>query len=996
MLADGFDNIGEFVGSSFRAITVGQGKVEAVLGTISGLSGLITVTPGVLAELNLDMGNDQIVGQPILPLSFLSLYDEYGNLKTDYDISAKPIRLVIDEGFLNNNEINNPDLLQNGIVDLSHTGISFEGSTGIKKIYASSFEGINSALISVPFSGYDIISILDANDNPITAVYTDLVTEINVVVVNNGNLVPSDNPTVLVSFEDGTGFVSGSFNPSAFGAIDTVSMILPSAESSLDNDILKVELSAQFSVESQHYQTIDTASISVEIQRPVETMLIAGSFTPDTVYPGEDFDISFQIQTHGLVLLGDVAEIKISLISEVFPDDIIFQDKVKPVTVSGGIVTYRNITGNVDSVSGFPPGWYQIQMDYFMLNTNNVLVINEVVDSVLLLEEVELSYAPNSLGPGSVYAAGPASFGYTINLISDYAVPVEINNSNITISGNNFTATSKLKICNFLFKPGANLVETESVFIPEDQIGVELKFSTNFSFSIPGTETVISFEDDFSGETIQVSEPPDAQIIDLVIVSPNALAVNTNQEFQALCYLANLTENTIGPMNLKFSSDGESIFDSTKLIDPIDPYDTVEIYFNITASPNPIAREKFDVVISSPHIIVKPPVNNLALVTIETPASLELIHNLIGGEGGLINQNESFRLIVSLDNVGEAGVTSGSYLLTTGGVDFGLEDSLTGTIDVGQSLTFDFVTPLFDTTVTFNFILTSTPRDLNIDAPAEIGDTSFSFELTVENIDAEVIASASMVGSNLVQPGGDKELYRMILSNTGNSTASTVSITEFSLALRHGDIPLDPVEIFNLSQSYFTLNGTYLGSDLSGGNRLTAEFNNFIIDPQQTCTLLFVAEISSQLSQTFTLVLESDDIYAKFISGPNEGVSVTVSSITGEQLLLSQTFVTKGIGFQESFVIRDNPVNPINAPAEFTYELSEESPVEFRVFTLTGEEVYAQDIPLGNEGSSEGEHMIEWNCDNDKGHQVLNGVYIVFITAINTGEQARLKVAIIR
>jgi len=66
------------------------------------------------------------------------------------------------------------------------------------------------------------------------------------------------------------------------------------------------------------------------------------------------------------------------------------------------------------------------------------------------------------------------------------------------------------------------------------------------------------------------------------------------------------------------------------------------------------------------------------------------------------------------------------------------------------------------------------------------------------------------------------------------------------------------------------------------------------------------------------------------------------------------------------------------------------------VFTLTGEEVYALDIPFGDEGSSEGEHMIEWNGENNEGHQVLNGIYIVFITATNTGEQARLKVAVLK
>ncbi len=995
-IADGSDIIGEFVGSSFRAMYVGQGRVEAVLDSISGLSGLITVTPGQLARMDLEISNEQIVGQPIFAPSFLKLFDEYDNPKTDYDLVASPIRLIIETGYLDNSFINEQELLNNGIIDLSQADVTYEGSSSVTNIYASSQNGINSPTESVAFSGYDIIGILDANDNPITAVYTDLATEINVVVVNNGAIIPSTEPNIDLSFENGTGFVSESFPPSANGKIDTVQLILPSAESTLENDIIKVELNSEFFLASQLYHTKDTASTEVEIQRPAETIIIPGSFTPDTVYPGDPFAISFQIQTNGLVLLGDVADLKIALHSEVHPDEVVFQDKVKPVTISGDVITYRNITGEVNPAAGLTPGWYQIDLHYFMLTNENVLVLNEIIDSVLLLGEVELSYATNSLGPGSVYAAGPASFGYTVNLNGDYSVPVEINNSKITVMGDNFTATADLKIGSHQFKPGANLVETDPIDIPEDQIGVELTFSTNFSFMIPGTGTVITYEDDFNGETIQVSEPPDAQIIDLVIVSPNAPSVNTSQNFQALCYLANLTGNTIGPMNLKFGSDGESIFDSTMLVDPIDPFDTAEIYFDITASSIATDREIFNVVISSPHIIVKPPENNLALVTIESPASLNFTHSLVGVDQGIIDQNQAFSLVVELVNLGESKISDGNYLLTTGGVDFGYDDSLTGTISTGQLLEFNFVSPLFDTNVTFDFFLTTTPTDLNIDAPAEIGDTSFSFDLTVENIEAEIIVSASLVGSNLVQPGGDKELYRMIITNTGTSTASVVGITEFSLALRNGDVTLNPAEIFNLSQSYFTLNGSYLASDLSGGNRLTAVFDNFTIDSQKTCTLLFVTEISPHLSHPFTLVLESDDIFAEYISGPNEGVSVPVSSTTGGQLLLSQTFVTKGIGFQNSFVIRDNPVDP-ELGAEFSYELSEDSPVEFRVFTLTGEEVYTRDISLGEPGSSKGEYDdLFWGCNNNEGYKVLNGVYIVFITAVNTGEQARLKVAVIK
>ena len=99
------------------------------------------------------------------------------------------------------------------------------------------------------------------------------------------------------------------------------------------------------------------------------------------------------------------------------------------------------------------------------------------------------------------------------------------------------------------------------------------------------------------------------------------------------------------------------------------------------------------------------------------------------------------------------------------------------------------------------------------------------------------------------------------------------------------------------------------------------------------------------------------------------------------------------MGLQESFFIQDNPFNPEVSSARFSYELEEPSAVEFRVFTLTGEEVYAQDF---REGSETGESELEWDGRNNDGHMVRNGIYIVSIKSVRTGEYARIKVAVMK
>jgi flagellar hook assembly protein FlgD len=76
--------------------------------------------------------------------------------------------------------------------------------------------------------------------------------------------------------------------------------------------------------------------------------------------------------------------------------------------------------------------------------------------------------------------------------------------------------------------------------------------------------------------------------------------------------------------------------------------------------------------------------------------------------------------------------------------------------------------------------------------------------------------------------------------------------------------------------------------------------------------------------------------------------------------------------------------------------LKQPSAVDLRIFTLTGEEVYSRYLPEGSAGTSEGENILEWDGRNDAGHPVLSGVYVVTIRAVKTGEQARLKVAVVR
>jgi hypothetical protein len=353
--------------------------------------------------------------------------------------------------------------------------------------------------------------------------------------------------------------------------------------------------------------------------------------------------------------------------------------------------------------------------------------------------------------------------------------------------------------------------------------------------------------------------------------------------------------------------------------------------------------------------------------------------------------------MVELRNVGEAAVSDGTYILTTGGVDFGSEDTTTGVIIVNRQLHFDFRAPSFDTMATFVFSLVDIPLDFNTNFQAIIENTSFQFSIQVESMEADLLIEPTMIGSNLFLPGRQRELFRLDLTNRETSSITGISLDEIVLSFTlTNQAPVSTSTVVDLEDLGFYEEGMLVSTPSFSGNTLQLMFDNFIIAHSETRSIVFVARFKETAPPSFVLSLERDDIAAVFIEGPNAGQQVEISSSGEDPRLLSQVYAVKGTTLENSFVIEDNPFHPGVAPARFSYELSTPSAVEFRVFSLTGEEVFSKDLSEGSEGTAIGENEISWNGRNNAGHKVLSGVYVVSVKAVQTGENARLKVAVVK
>lgn len=771
-LADGSDSIGEFSGSLFQALTVGQGWAVASTDGVQGQSGRITVIPGELAEMELKISPDQVVGQPFLQLAEIALYDAYGNLKTDYNLPEKPISLVPDNGGLLPDVVDSQELLSEGVVNLLPAAISYAGPSAVVGIYATNGE-VTSGAVEVAFNGYDILAVVNLDGTRLTRVYSGATNPVVLEVQNNGRLKAATTPSVKAHFQSGGDTAEVSFDANSDGAVDKVIMLLPPAPQSLTHDTLVVELTAQYEIAGQMCATTDRWELSVEIVAPYSFEVIENSFRPDTAYPGEPFEISFDISAGGFTGPIQRTDLVVSLVRSGSRMPVIYRGSPRYALFENGVISYSGLSALVELHHNLQPGWYVVQLDYGLLSDGvRFGLTSPFVDSMYLLPELQVSYVSNSLEPVTVFAGAEVTFRFDLNLGNDFLVGIVPDDSRFTITGSGFSASTNLILPGDSLYPGETAIETEMMFVPLSQLGESLHVSASLPLIIPGVGGTVAFETDFEGQSISVD---------------------------------------------------------------------------------------------------------------------------------------------------------------------------------------------------------------------------------VESVVADLLVEPLLIGSNLVLPGREKELFRLNLTNREPSPAVGIRVDEIDITFwDHDNSAIDVGSILDPSVSGFYEDGLPVSHSLLSGNRLLLLFDDFVVPPAQTRSTIFTAKFKSTVPSSFRLDLERHHISAVFAEGPNAGQPVEITSTVDGERLISQVYVTKGKTLQESFVIENNPFNPEVSEARFSYELEEPSAVEFRVFTLTGEEVYARDLPEGSNGTAVGENEIAWHGRNNRGHMVRNGVYIVSIKIVRTGQYARMKVAVVK
>lgn len=958
-----------------------------------------------LDRIVLNISPNQLVGVPLKGTADVLLFDTSNALLTSYNLVDSPIVLTSQLGRLIPDTLNNQSWFDAGMIDLVAAGIVYDGPSGSSQLTAKSID-ITSLGVVVNFSGYDLLSSTFTDGSPISEVFQGLPTSILVSVQNKGNLAPlnggsQNRPFVRTYFTSGGGSVKRYYDGASGGVIDTLSILLPDVTGPLGQDTLVVSVAADFLLNDTVYQTIDSVLIPVEILPTPSIVVLPGTVTPDSIYTGIGFTFGFDVQAENLISPIDSTSVTARLVNEQtgsVATTLVSADTLTFTQPQSNLLQYRNIAIPAARVT-IDSGWYRVEFDYSLFAGSQSFVLNNIVsDSMWLVIPGQMELVPNTLGPLTIIGGTPVSFGFDVNLIGNFTVQLVGNRTTFSVESGLYSSTVSLRAATPPIQPGVNRLVSDSVNVPVNLAPTLLSPDAVITFRRPGFGNSITLETDFSQQQISVLTPISIQLLSTSISGvPNAPFVNCQQPLQVLARIANPSVRAATMVTVRLRTGGSSVLvDSVVVLDSIPAHDTADVYFNVTAATASTASETFTASVTTASAEVLPALDNTAAITIQTPADLRLNCSLTGLTGDYVRVGQRFAMLVSLNNSGEASISQALFRMRTGGVSLGVPDPLLGSLVADSTVNLLLTAPAFDTIATITLSLLERPNDLNTGLPALIGDTACTLSVLVSSLQPDLVTTGTIIPGNVVRTGADNDLFGLRLKNLGRSARATIELSKITMRFFDGANRPTPVrDILEIGSSGFVENNRLVSASSGGNNILETRFSNFTIAQGDSVALVFRARIKDGAPRDFRVQLLPDDIEGVYLDGPLAGDTAAAITPDGDSVVVAAPISAAPAG-ATSFSIRDNPFNPHDGPALFTYTLAEESRVEFRVLTLTGEIVYEDILKAGDEGTAPGGHELTWDGCNSNRDLVLNGVYLAILTVDSDGSRQVIKVAVVK
>jgi len=380
---------------------------------------------------------------------------------------------------------------------------------------------------------------------------------------------------------------------------------------------------------------------------------------------------------------------------------------------------------------------------------------------------------------------------------------------------------------------------------------------------------------------------------------------------------------------------------------------------------------------------------------------------------GEISSGDIFVVNAYLAKTGEANVF-GNYsaeLILPQGQDYTPQQSLIQQANWDQPIQWTIQSPL-SARKTENMIidLISAPQDENtnttIVAEAIIKD-DVSIPISTEEKSVTISTRADM-GNNTIARGDTAVTVLgldMLVSGDEYSNNVLFSGVKIKLKDRLGNIVENPQHAINRIKVVNHFNTAFiygLVTEIPVTNPIEITFSQVdTLKPEIPNLVDFKVDVSANADITdFLLTIDSSQAL-QFVdegSGRIPNIKNTSGETVEELNIFSTASVIIQADLEKSFFNYPNPFGEAGKSAtKFVYYLEQDTDVTIQIYTILGERVwrksYTQTDPQGRKGSHEGD--IIWDAKNDKGHVVLNGVYVA---RISTGDNkdAIIKIAVIK
>jgi hypothetical protein len=663
----------------------------------------IDVWPGNIANLTFKLSSPQNVGIPFGDTALVTAYDQYANIKDNYDAFLDSVVIsCLDGGNMTNNILNRQTDFNQGIADLTILGTTYLGSGGAKTFRATSRSGVvgNSNTIVMNALQCENLTINEAQISQGDTATGD-------IVINNFG----GNPVVVTSLAilDSVGWVSQPLStpglPDTLAAGVRRSYTIRILTNGLSIGLHHLTAAVQGSYADQEVaDTLNGFPESLDVLSAANPQFIAGSLRPDTLSTENSYSLSMMLQNLGHSGLA-------------FIDTSYFQfaDSTHRFRANLNAAVYlppdsSDILVALDSMvvdSNFTPGIYQGVLHYFASENGFFLFDSlNISDSILIQRRAALTYIPGSLNIDTIVPGQNVAF--SIRLANSGNADFIINHQGTRFSFSDsqreyvaYSDTATGRRVDVIHQDTVTFHFTQTLLSSEFQTG-QYSPTVLISGTQNGHIELVQFNP--LGNHVAVISPASIGIDSTYSMSLNEPFVNISQPCSLGIVVENVGDEGVDSFYVHLSSDGHSHFPDSLIVAHLNGHEIQTLLFSTTAS---AAQESLEIFLSRitggigqigrNSATIRQARDNTTILIVETDAQLAISPiRVIGPPEAMddtISVGQSVTISATIANQGQAGILGNRrVLLDLGNSGFSV-DSIYRDYILGSPISWTIIAP---------------------------------------------------------------------------------------------------------------------------------------------------------------------------------------------------------------------------------------------------------------------------------------------------------------